>query len=177
MGTTKYQECSFYDVDCHYFRLLNSINVSYLFCIIPLCCCTIYSLHLILSFSWVPTSYIRSISYVRLIFSDQNIPPRKFLAEYSPPGKFPPQGSWLCVICRWGKPVPTRVLNPNASEASSKPKERSYRKTWEGGIFRRGVYLEPLFQCQLRTCTHVLLRRRLLDIYIYISNHYVSILV
>ena len=27
------------------------------------------------------------------------------------------------------KPVPTRVLNPNASEASYKPKQRSYRKT------------------------------------------------
>ena len=27
------------------------------------------------------------------------------------------------------RPVPTRVLNPNASEASYKPKQRSYRKT------------------------------------------------
>ena len=27
------------------------------------------------------------------------------------------------------KPVPTRVLNPNVSEASYKPKQRSYRKT------------------------------------------------
>ena len=27
------------------------------------------------------------------------------------------------------EPVPTRVLNPNASEASCKPKQRSYRKT------------------------------------------------
>ena len=27
------------------------------------------------------------------------------------------------------KPVPIRVLNPNASEASYKPKQRSYRKT------------------------------------------------
>ena len=27
------------------------------------------------------------------------------------------------------KPVPTRVRNPNASEASYKPKQRSYRKT------------------------------------------------
>ena len=26
------------------------------------------------------------------------------------------------------EPVPTRVLNPNASEASYKPKQRSYRK-------------------------------------------------
>ena len=27
------------------------------------------------------------------------------------------------------EPVPTGVLNPNASEASYKPKQRSYRKT------------------------------------------------
>ena len=27
------------------------------------------------------------------------------------------------------EPVPTRVLNPNASETSYKPKQRSYRKT------------------------------------------------
>merc|ERR1719154_760440 len=27
------------------------------------------------------------------------------------------------------EPVPTRVLNPNVSEASYKPKQRSYRKT------------------------------------------------
>ena len=27
------------------------------------------------------------------------------------------------------EPVPTRVLNPEASEASYKPKQRSYRKT------------------------------------------------
>ena len=27
------------------------------------------------------------------------------------------------------EPVPTRVLNPNASEASYKPKQRSYGKT------------------------------------------------
>ena len=40
------------------------------------------------------------------------------------------------------EPVETRVLNPNANEASYKPKQRSYRKTWEG-IIRGGVYLEP----------------------------------
>ena len=47
------------------------------------------------------------------------------------------------------EPVPTRVLNPNASEASYKPKKRSYRKTklkffhssffsgwfWSGGFY------------------------------------------
>ena len=27
------------------------------------------------------------------------------------------------------EPVPTRVINPNASKASYKPKQRSYRKT------------------------------------------------
>ena len=62
------------------------------------------------------------------------------------PGKFPPQGStpvvsplehspheqcaWkqrclaLREICRWREPVPTRVANPIASEASYKPEQR-----------------------------------------------------
>ena len=55
------------------------------------------------------------------------------------------------------EPVPTRVLNPNASEASYKPKQRSYRKTkliffyftffswgfWSGGICRGNFIREP----------------------------------
>ena len=36
-------------------------------------------------------------------------------------------GNSLNAIVR--EPVPTRVLNPNASEASYNPKQRSYRKT------------------------------------------------
>ena len=40
-----------------------------------------------------------------------------------PPRLFPPE------ICRWREPVPIGVLNPNATEASYKPKQRSYRKT------------------------------------------------
>ena len=43
-------------------------------------------------------------------------------------GIFPPEGYWLCEICRWREPFPTTVLNPNTSEASYKPKQRSYRK-------------------------------------------------
>ena len=42
--------------------------------------------------------------------------------EKNPPEKIPLNG----VEC---EPVPTRVLNPNAIEASYKPKQRSYRKT------------------------------------------------
>ena len=45
------------------------------------------------------------------------------------------------------EPVPTRVLNPNASKASYKPKQRSYRKTnliffsfFFGGILSGGFY-------------------------------------
>ena len=46
------------------------------------------------------------------------------------------------------KPVPTRALNPNASEASYKPKQRNYRKTklqffiifFFGGILYGGFY-------------------------------------
>ena len=54
---------------------------------------------------------------------------------YGVTGKFPPEGStpvgcfppepsppwilvWFCEICRWREPVRTRVLNPNATEAS-----------------------------------------------------------
>ena len=49
------------------------------------------------------------------------------------------------------EPVPTRVLNPNGSEASYKPKQRSYRKTKQkkniflflflfGGILVGGIF-------------------------------------
>ena len=47
------------------------------------------------------------------------------------------------------EPVPTRVLNPNVSEASYKPKERNYRKMkltfffFSGGYFPGDFYLEP----------------------------------
>ena len=51
------------------------------------------------------------------------------------------------------KLVETRVLNPNASEASYKPKQRSYRKTkviylfFFGGGFCRGDFIrEPFLQ-------------------------------
>ena len=47
--------------------------------------------------------------------------PRKKL-----PGKNPPENIPLNDVER--EPVETRVLNPNASEASYKPKQRSYRK-------------------------------------------------
>ena len=43
------------------------------------------------------------------------------------PGKNPPEKIPLNAIEH--KPVPTKVLNPNASKASYKPKHRSYRKT------------------------------------------------
>ena len=93
----------------------------------------------------------------RVDLGDWNIPPRKILPEKFPsegstPVVSPPEHSppwilaWLCEICRWREPVPTRVLNPNANEASYKPKQRIYRKTWGGGNFQRGVYLEPILQ-------------------------------
>ena len=53
--------------------------------------------------------------------SPRKVPPRLFH-----PGTFPPNEAWLCEICPWREPVPTRVLNPNASKASYKPKQRSY---------------------------------------------------
>ena len=38
------------------------------------------------------------------------------------------------------EPVETRVINPNASEASYKPKQRSYRKTELHFFFLGGFY-------------------------------------
>ena len=43
------------------------------------------------------------------------------------PGKNPPEKIPLNAVER--EPVETSVLNPNASEVSYKPKQRSYRKT------------------------------------------------
>ena len=94
------------------------------------------------------------------------LPPGKFPLEGSTPVVSPPEYSphekyaWkqrclaLREICRRRKPVPTRVLNPNASEASYKPEQRRggtflggiYRgRTELGGIVRVGVYLEPIY--------------------------------
>ena len=41
------------------------------------------------------------------------------------------------------EPVPTRVLNPNASEASYKPKQRSYRRTKLNLFF---IFFPNIFQ-------------------------------
>ena len=65
------------------------------------------------------------------------------------PGKNPPEKIPLNAIEH--KPVPTKVLNPNASKASYKPKHRSYRKTkliflyfFFRGHFSRGDFIrEP----------------------------------
>ena len=68
-------------------------------------------------------------------------------------------GCWeMCgcvALIRYITAVPTRVLNPNASEASYKPKQRSYRKTklrksyffiFFRGDFGRGDFiLEPIY--------------------------------
>ena len=49
------------------------------------------------------------------------IPPEKIPSEKIPPEKIP-----LNAVDR--EPIPTRVLNPNANEASFKPKQLSFRK-------------------------------------------------
>ena len=76
--------------------------------------------------------------------SPRKVPPRLF-----PPGKFHPNEAWLCEICRWREPVETRVLNPNANEASYKPKQRSYKKMkvhifFFHGDFGRGDFIREL---------------------------------
>ena len=59
------------------------------------------------------------------------------------PRKKSPRKNTLNVVER--EPVPTRVLNPNTSEASYKPKQRSYRKTklhlFFQGDFGRGDFV------------------------------------
>ena len=59
------------------------------------------------------------------VYSPPENSPRKVPLRFFPPGTFPPNETRLCEICRWREPVPTRALNPNASEASYKPKQRS----------------------------------------------------
>ena len=49
--------------------------------------------------------------------------------------------AWFCEICRWREPVPTRVLNPNASEASYKPKQHSYKPKKTFGFFGKEHFL------------------------------------
>ena len=45
------------------------------------------------------------------------------------------------------EPVPTRVIDPNTSEVSYKPKQRSFRNTRL--FFRRDFYLEPTYVLRL----------------------------
>ena len=52
--------------------------------------------------------------------------PQKSVSELNPPGIYTPEKIPLNAVER--KPVPTGVLNLNASEASYKPKHRSSRK-------------------------------------------------
>ena len=69
--------------------------------------------------------------------------------DKNPPGKNPPEKIPLNAVER--EPVETRVLNPNATEASYKPEQRSYRKTklklfffilffFSGGFWSGGFY-------------------------------------
>ena len=65
-------------------------------------------------------------------------------------------------------PVPTRVLNPNSSEASYKPKQRSYRKTWGGGNFPGGSIPRTIITVSaVVLMSHKTTRR-------HISNFYLS---
>ena len=51
----------------------------------------------------------------------------KWCPDKIPPEKIPLERIPLNAVEH--EPVPTRVLNPNASESSYKPKQHSYRKT------------------------------------------------
>ena len=61
------------------------------------------------------------------IWYPDKIPPTK-----NPPEKNPPEKIHLNDVER--EPVETRVLNPNASEASYKPEQCSYKKTKLQGV-------------------------------------------
>ena len=86
---------------------------------------------------------IWSVAYKRKGKKNTQAPhPGKFLPEgYTldvSPRNIPRNKAWLCEICSWREPVPTRVLNPNASDVSYKPKQRSYKP--ENIRFFRGEY-------------------------------------
>ena len=74
--------------------------------------------------------------------------PDKITPEKIPPEKNPPEKILLNAVER--EPVPTRVLNPNASEASYKPKQRRYRKTKLNFLFFIIIFFSGRFLP--RTC-------------------------
>ena len=67
--------------------------------------------------------------------------PDKIPPEKIHPEKNPPENNPLNAVER--EPAPTRVLNPNAREASYKPKQRSYRKT---KLKKRAIVRHPKVQ-------------------------------
>ena len=62
-----------------------------------------------------------------LLNEELNVIPLHWYPDKIPPEKVPPKKIPLNAVER--EPVPTRVLNPTASKASYKPKQRSYGKT------------------------------------------------
>ena len=87
------------------------------------------------STAWAYTGFLCNLG-------DQTVPPAlsphgQLFPCYFPPQAIPPRTlpphekyTWkqrcqaFRKICRWREPVPTRVLNPDASEASYKPEQR-----------------------------------------------------
>ena len=84
------------------------------------------------------------------MFEVQGAQPHFFGIRIESPRENPQEKIPLNAVER--EPVPTRVLNPNASEASYKPKQRNYRKTkliffsfFRGDFARGGSIREPIF--------------------------------
>ena len=90
--------------------------------------------------------------------------PYDLVSGKNPPGKkIPPEKIPLNAVER--ESVETRVLNPNATEVSYKPKQRSYRKTklkniiiiiffW-GGFLVGGILSgNPTMQCRICYISH-----------------------
>ena len=130
------------------------------------------------------------------VFGERNFPPRKFPALCSspvfPPQFFPPGIPPPWEICRWQKPVSTRVLNPNASEATYKPEQRRVRsvpqgvknprggetsgreKTGEnhrGGNFRGGKALAPYIYTSITHHTYMMYIYTYIHIWIHDESY------
>ena len=78
-----------------------------------------------------------------LLNEELNVIPLHWYPDKIPPEKVPPKKIPLNAVER--EPVPTKVLNPTASKASYKPKQRSYRKMKlikkNRGDFSRGDFV------------------------------------
>ena len=109
-------------ISCLHSILISKINCRY---------CNNYAL------DFYPYYFLNLITC--LIGYPDKIPPTKI-----PPEKNPPEKISLNAVER--EPVETKVLNPNASEASYKPKQRSYRNIFFNIFQNFQFFFHPNFR-------------------------------